>query len=156
MHPPQLCTVGDKCLHGHSVYSICRYNSNVSSKRSLPHTRQAAAIRCAATVKAGGRNNRVRIQKYAKSCCHKTTCMGNYFDDPNPLTGTLRCACIYIAARRLDYCNKRRFFLKLERAAIVAVYITLCLCSLELNFSLFCDILGSGLDHNVFREIRAG
>ena len=45
------------------------------------------------------------IQKYAKSCCHKTN-LGNYFDDPTLPTGSLRCACVYIAARRLNYCTK--------------------------------------------------
>ena len=34
------------------------------------------------------------IQKYVKSCCHKTN-LGNYFDDPTS-TGSLVCACIYI------------------------------------------------------------
>ena len=47
----------------------------------------------------------VRTQKYAKSCCRKTN-LGNYFDDPTLPTGSLRCACIYIAARRLDYCTQ--------------------------------------------------
>ena len=29
--------------------------------------------------------------------------LGNYFDDPKALTGSLRCTSVYIAARRLDY-----------------------------------------------------
>ena len=47
----------------------------------------------------------MRIQKYAKICCHKTN-LGNYFDDPTLPTGSLRYACAYIAARRLDYCTQ--------------------------------------------------
>ena len=35
--------------------------------------------------------------------------MGNYFDDLKPLAGSLRCDCVYIAPRRLDYL---RFFLR--------------------------------------------
>ena len=45
------------------------------------------------------------IQNYAKSCCHKAN-LGNYFDNPPPPTGSLRYACVYIAARRLDYCTQ--------------------------------------------------
>ena len=30
--------------------------------------------------------------------------MNVIFDDPNPLTGSLRCAWVDIAARRLNYC----------------------------------------------------
>ena len=29
---------------------------------------------------------------------------GQLFYDPKPLTGSLRCTCVYIAAGRLDYC----------------------------------------------------
>ena len=31
---------------------------------------------------------------------------GNYFDDPKPLTGSLRWDCVYIALWRLDYCTE--------------------------------------------------
>ena len=62
---------------------------------------------------------------------------GNYFDDPTQLTGSLRCACVYIAPRRLDYCT--------QEVVLSQVYICssvkLGLCSPELDFSLFCDIL---------------
>ena len=56
--------------------------------------------------------------KVCKSCCHKTN-LGNYFDDPTLPTGSLRCACVYIAARRLDYCTQEAFL------SLSAVYILL-------------------------------
>ena len=31
---------------------------------------------------------------------------GQYFDDPIPPSGSLRCSCVYTAARRLDYCTQ--------------------------------------------------
>ena len=70
------------------------------------------------------------------------------FDDPTLPTGSLRCACVYIAARRLDYCTQEAVFS--QRAAKCGLYnsVKLSQCSPELDFSLFCDIWGSGLDRN--------
>ena len=87
----------------------------------------------------GGRNlTTMRIQKYAKSCCHKTN-LGNYFDDPTLPTGSLRCTC---AARRLGYCTQEAVLS--QRAAKCGLHnsVKLSQCSPELDFSLFCDILG--------------
>ena len=56
------------------------------------------------TIVKGGRTNNRADPKVCKSCCHKTN-PGNYFDDPTLPTGSLRCACVYIAARRQDYCS---------------------------------------------------
>ena len=55
---------------------------------------------------------------------------------------SLGCACIYIAARRLDYCTQQA--VHSQRAARCGLHnsVKFSLCSLELNFSLFCDILG--------------
>ena len=68
--------------------------------------------------------------------------LGNYFDDPNPLTGSVGCGYVYIAARRPVYCTQEAVLS--QRAARCGLHnsVKLGLCSLELNFSLFCDILG--------------
>ena len=88
-----------------------------------------------------GTNNRAD-PKYAKSCCRKTN-LGNYFDDPTVRpTGSLRCTCVYIAARRLDYCTQEAVLS--QRAAKCGLHnsVKLSQCSPELDFNLFCDILG--------------
>ena len=79
----------------------------------------------------------MRIQKYAKICYHKTN-LGNYFDDPTLPTGSLR----YIAGRRLDYCTQEAVLS--QRAAKCGLHnsVKLSQCSPELDFNLFCDILG--------------
>ena len=41
----------------------------------------------------------MRIQKYAKSCCHQTTGAIILMTPCNPLTGSLWCACVYIVSR---------------------------------------------------------
>ena len=54
---------------------------------------------------------------------------------------TLRCACVYIAARRLDYCTKEAVLY--PRAAKCGLHNSkLSRCSPEVDLSLFCDILG--------------
>ena len=76
-----------------------------------------------------------------KICCHKTN-LGNYFDNPTLPTGSLRYACAYIAARRLDYCTQEAVLS--QRAAKCGLHnsVKLSQCSPKLDFSLFCDILG--------------
>ena len=63
----------------------------------------------------------VRIQKYAKSCCHKTN-LGNYFDDPHYLLEASDAPAFTLRQGDWITVHKRRFFLK-ERLS--AVYITL-------------------------------
>ena len=77
-----------------------------------------------------------------KSHCHKTN-LGNYFDDPTLPTRSLRCTCVYIAARRLDYCIQEADLS--QRAAKYSLHssVKLSRCSPELDFTLpFCNILG--------------
>ena len=71
----------------------------------------------------------MRIQKYAKAVV-------------NPLIGSSRCTCVYIAARRLDYCTQEEVLS--QRAAGCGLHnsVKLDVCSLELNLSLFYGILG--------------
>ena len=81
-----------------------------------------------------GTNNRA-IQKYAKNCCHKTTWAINLMT-PIHFSGAL--AFMF----RLDYCIQEAVLS--QRAARCGLHnsVQLGLCSPELNFSLFCDILG--------------
>ena len=73
-----------------------------------------------------------------KNCCHKTTCAAILMN-PNSLTGSPWCACVYIAARRLDYCTQEPVLS--QRAITGAVYIIISLkpglCSPELNAFFF-------------------
>ena len=55
------------------------------------------------TVKGGWNNH--ADPKVCKSCCHETT-WAIILMTPIHYTGSLRCACVYIAARRLDYCTQ--------------------------------------------------
>jgi len=63
-------------------------------------------------------------------------------DDPKSFIGSLRYTCIYIAPRKLDYCI---LFLSV---IYIIISIKLGLCSQELEFCLFGNILGIGLGHN--------
>ena len=127
-----------------------------SHKESIPssfHIHQHKCTECIRNLRVVGTNNRADP---AKICCHKTN-LGNYFDDPTLPTGRLRCTCVYIAARRLDYCTQKAVLS--QRAAKCGLHNSgkLSPCSPELDFNLFCDILGEWLDHNrtFFCEIRA-
>ena len=72
----------------------------------------------------------------------KNISQGNYFDDPMPLTGSLRCACICIAPRRLDYCIQEAVLSQKKAKCDLHGSVKLGLCSLELDLTLFCNILG--------------
>ena len=65
------------------------------------HALSTSQIGC---LKGGETNNRVD-PKVCKKCCYKTT-WAVKFVDPNSLTGSLGCACVYTVPRRLDYCTQ--------------------------------------------------
>ena len=88
--------------HGH-ISLCCRKLWTPSVKiryTSVGPAEGSLVIEDSKFLRVVGTNNRAGS---TKSCCHKTTCMGN---NPKPLTRSLRCTCIYIAARRLDYCTQ--------------------------------------------------
>ena len=91
----------------------------------------------------------VRIQEYAKSCCHKTN-LGNYFDDPTLLlTGSLKCTWVYIAARRLDYSTQEAVLS--QRAAKCGLIYNSVKLSVLRNWTLICFATSwgvHGLDRN--------
>ena len=121
--------------HGH-ISLCCRKLWTPSVKiryTSVGPAEGSLVIEDSKFLRVVGTNNRAGS---TKSCCHKTTCMGN---NPKPLTRSLRCTCIYIAARRLDYCTHEAVP---SRRMGLHNSVKLCMCSLELNLCLFCDILG--------------
>ena len=66
-----------------------------------------------------------------------------------PLTGSLRCACIYIVARRLDYCTQE---VVLSQRAAKCIYVTLWnLACNHRNWTSGCFAISweRGLDRNV-------
>ena len=87
----------------------------------------------------------MRIQKYAKSCCHKTTwaIIIVWWPQSTYWKPQVRLCLHYSKEAGLLYTSGASFS---KSSYIGAVNITLCktrgLCSLELNFGLFCDILG--------------
>ena len=125
---------------------------NFVSKPSIwTEWRQQSAVSMFSMYLRGSEQTTMQIQKYAKSCCHKTTWAIILMIPIKPLTGSLRCACIYIAPRRLDYSTKEAVLSQRASKCSLHNSVKLSLCSPELDFSLFCDILGSGLDSNRYR-----
>ena len=106
----------------------------ITLSRSLDVFRRHSSLRVVET------NNRADAKECKKLLSQNN--LGNYFDDPIHLLEASGALAATLQQGGCITVHKRRFFLKEQQGVGLHNFVKLSLHSLELNFSVFCHIVG--------------